>query len=106
MLRRRSSTDQHAVPVRRDGDRFTIVVDATAMPSFGDRLPLRDGIWDIGMRPAGGQDRAAAMTPAYDHARLAEVADLKTTFGPEDLPVHHLRLRRPDHRGRPGARPR
>ncbi|MGO9161511.1 MAG: CDP-glycerol glycerophosphotransferase family protein [Streptosporangiaceae bacterium] len=79
VLRRRTSTDQHVVAVQRDADRFTLAIDATAMPSFGQRVPLRDGIWDIAIRPSGCP--GAEMIPAYDHARLADIQDLKAPFG-------------------------
>jgi CDP-glycerol glycerophosphotransferase len=78
VLRRRMSTDQHVIAIERAGDRFTIGIDATAMPFFGRALPLRDGIWDIGVRPVGESGFAA---PGYDHSRLAQVDDRKLGFG-------------------------
>jgi CDP-glycerol glycerophosphotransferase len=54
VLARKDSTDTHVVPVARDGDRFSVVIEAAAMPSFGRRLPLRDGDWQLWARPAGG----------------------------------------------------
>ena len=86
VLRRRGSTDQHALGLAREGERFTITVDATAMPSFGQLLPLRDGTWEILVRragPAAGRDQPELITPAYDHARLPEVGDRRLTFGPK-----------------------
>jgi CDP-glycerol glycerophosphotransferase len=101
VLARKGSTDQHVLPLDRDGERFTITIDAAAMPSFGRLLPLRDGSWEILVRQAargadggaaggGGADGGAAggsepelITPAYDHARLAEVGDRRLTFGPK-----------------------
>jgi CDP-glycerol glycerophosphotransferase len=80
VLRRRMSTDQQVIPVEAAGGRFTISINATAMPSFGRLLPLRDGIWDIGVRPAGAPG-AEPVPPGYEHSRLAEVADRKVTFG-------------------------
>ena len=82
VLVRRSSTDRHVLPVERDGGRFTITIDATAMPSFGRRLPLRDGSWQLGVRPRGEGDDAL-VTPIYDHARLADVGDKRMIFGPK-----------------------
>jgi CDP-glycerol glycerophosphotransferase len=81
LLERKTSTDRHAVPVRRDGARFTVDIDATSMPSFGRRLPLRDGAWLIRMRRLDAD--GAPMTPVYDHARLADVGDRKLAFGPK-----------------------
>jgi CDP-glycerol glycerophosphotransferase len=95
VLRRKGSTDQHVLALDRDGDRFTIAIDAAGLPSFGRLLPLRDGTWEIGVRrAAGGDDGADAagaagdaepglIIPAYDHARLAEVGDRRLTFGPK-----------------------
>ena len=50
VLRRKGSTDQHVLPLERDGQRFSLTIDATAMPSFGQPLPLRDGSWEILVR--------------------------------------------------------
>ncbi len=80
VLRRRTSTEQHVVACRRDGDRFTIEFDAAGMPSFGRPLPLRDGIWDLFLRrahEAGGE----LIVPGYDHARLAGLDDRMLTVG-------------------------
>jgi len=85
VLVRKSSTDRHVLPVERDGERFSITVDVTAMPSFGRRLPLRDGSWQLGVRPRGGAGESddALVTPIYDHARLASVGDKRMIFGPK-----------------------
>ena len=80
VLRRRSSTQQHVLAFGREGDTFTIVIDAGRMPSFGRQLPLRDGTWDILVRRAGADD-ARLIVPRYDHARLADVDGRKVTFG-------------------------
>jgi CDP-glycerol glycerophosphotransferase len=80
VLLRRSSTEQHVVPVERDGDRFTIEISAAAMPSFGRLLPLRDGTWDLFVR----RERAAdgeLIVPGYDHSRLADLDDRKLSIG-------------------------
>ncbi len=78
VLTRRRSTDQHVIGIDRDGDRFTVAVDASAMPSFGQQLPLRDGIWDIGVRRAGDRE---LISPAYEHSRLAALQDGSVTAG-------------------------
>jgi CDP-glycerol glycerophosphotransferase len=82
VLHRRAATEIHILPLQRDGDRFSVDIAAAGMPSFGDRLPLRDGIWQLKVRPAG-QASAQHVLPVYDHARLAEVTDHKVQFGPK-----------------------
>ena len=82
VLRRSNSTDQHVVGLTRDGDRFTIEITAAAMPSFGRPLPLRDGNWEIRIRPADPAD-GELIVPAYDHARLSQIDDRKLVFGPK-----------------------
>jgi CDP-glycerol glycerophosphotransferase len=80
VLLRRSSTEQHVVPVERDGDRFTVEINAAAMPSFGRLLPLRDGSWDLFLR----RERAAdgeLIVPGYDHSRLVDLDDRKLNVG-------------------------
>ncbi len=94
VLTRRASTDQHVVPLIRDGSRFTVGIDAAGMPAFGRRLPMRDGTWDIAIRRsvAPGADMAQAgqqegdgwndpVLPAYEHSRIGEVSGQKVTFG-------------------------
>jgi CDP-glycerol glycerophosphotransferase len=83
VLRRRTSTDQHVLGLDRAGDRFTLVIDAAGMPSFGQRLPLRDGTWEILMRPAADPGDSALITPACDHGGLAGITDRRLTFGPK-----------------------
>jgi CDP-glycerol glycerophosphotransferase len=80
VLRRRSSTEQHVIACQRDGDRFTIEFDAAGMPSFGRRLPLRDGIWDLFLRREHAAD-GELIVPGYDHARLGDLDDRKLTIG-------------------------
>jgi CDP-glycerol glycerophosphotransferase len=80
LLYRRAATEIHVLPVQREGERFSLEIAAAGMPAFGDRLPLRDGIWQLKVRPAG-QPGAEPVLPIYDHARLAEVTDQKVGFG-------------------------
>jgi CDP-glycerol glycerophosphotransferase len=82
VLRRRSSTDQHAVPLTRDGDRFTAQIDVSRIPEFGQQNPLRDGLWDVFVRPSGDPD-GELITPGYDHSRLAAVTGEKVDIGPK-----------------------
>ena len=82
VLLRRSSTDQHAIPFKRNGDRFTVDISAAAMPSFGRSLPLRDGTWDLFVRRAGAAD-GELIAAGYDHTRLASLDDRKLSVGPK-----------------------
>ncbi|MGH3402641.1 MAG: bifunctional glycosyltransferase/CDP-glycerol:glycerophosphate glycerophosphotransferase [Streptosporangiaceae bacterium] len=81
VLSRKGSTERHVTPMARDDERFTITIDAAAMPAFGCRLPLRDGYWLLGARRAGRGDEL--ITPAYEHGRLAALRDRRLTFGPK-----------------------
>jgi len=67
-LRYLDGWDSYVLPARRDGARFSAVVPAGAIESFGRRAPLRDGRWEItlrgpagpiGLRLAGQPDRPA-----------------------------------------------
>ncbi len=53
-LRYLDGWDSHVLPVQRDGARFSAVVPAGAIESFGRRAPLRDGRWEITLRGPGG----------------------------------------------------
>ena len=81
VLSRKTSTERHVAPMTRDGERFTITIDAASMPSFGRRLPLRDGTWLLGVRRAGRGDEL--ITPAYEHGRLAGLRERRLNFGPK-----------------------
>lgn len=87
VLARQASTEVLRVPLSRDGDRFSLTIDATAMQFFGRRLPLRDGFWELRLQPVGADGNEAPgqelIVPVYDHARLAEVRDQKRQFGPK-----------------------
>ncbi len=82
VLRRRGSADRHVVALSRDGERFSIGIDAGAMPSFGRLLPLRDGRWDVFVRRVGAAD-AGLVGLVYDHARLTQVTGDKVGIGPK-----------------------
>jgi CDP-glycerol glycerophosphotransferase len=82
LLRRRGSTDQHALAFARASDRFTVEIGVTGMPSFGSLLPLRDGIWDILVRRTDEAD-SPPVVPRYDHARLADIEEERLIFGPK-----------------------
>ena len=53
-LRYLDGWDAHVLPVQRNGARFSAVVPAGAIESFGDRAPLRDGRWELTLRGPGG----------------------------------------------------
>jgi CDP-glycerol glycerophosphotransferase len=78
LLHRKDASDEYEIACQRDGDRFSLVVDAAAMPTFGQPLPLHDGHWELRAR-AGG-----AVTPmACDHASLPEISHKKVMAGPK-----------------------
>ncbi len=81
VLRRRGSTAQHVVSMERDGDRFTARLEVTRMASFGQQVPLWDGVWHILVRQAGLAADSGLVVPLYDHARLSQVGDKKLVFG-------------------------
>jgi CDP-glycerol glycerophosphotransferase len=89
VLERKTSTERHVLDVRRDGDRFTLVIEAAGMPVFGRRLPLRDGTWTLALRRAGragGRGEGwgdEQIVPSYDHAGLGELRDQRRSFGPK-----------------------
>jgi CDP-glycerol glycerophosphotransferase len=76
VLRHRESSDQHVAALRRDSERFTAEIDVAAMPVFGRRRPLRDGIWDITARSG-----ARPVPLRYDHDRLDAIAPGRAAAG-------------------------
>ncbi|MBO0774936.1 MAG: CDP-glycerol glycerophosphotransferase family protein, partial [Actinobacteria bacterium] len=82
VLRRHDGANEYAVGCQRDGDAFSAAVDVAAMPTFGLKLPLRDGHWDMLAR-AGDPDGAPLTGVAYDHARLEEISHKKVAAGPK-----------------------
>jgi CDP-glycerol glycerophosphotransferase len=78
VLRRFGFSDSHVIPFRLKGDRFSIEVDLERMPFFGAGIPLRDGEWNLYVRPAGA-DGLAELT--YDHDRLGDVAAQRVAAG-------------------------
>ena len=79
VLRHRESSDQHVVPLRREGERFSLDIDVPAMPAFGRKLPLRDGIWNISAETGDGTERPVPLR--YDHAALDEIAPGQAASG-------------------------
>jgi CDP-glycerol glycerophosphotransferase len=79
VLLHQASTDQHVLDVAHSGDRFSIDIDAAAMQSFGQSVPLRDGAWDIYLRLAA-TDGGELITPGYDRDWLAGLPEARLTF--------------------------
>jgi CDP-glycerol glycerophosphotransferase len=80
VLRRVGSSDAHVIGFGRDGERFSIEADLERMPFFGSTIPLRDGEWNLYVRPAGGgPDTLAELS--YDHDRLNDVPGPRVPAG-------------------------
>ncbi len=84
VLSRQESPEKYVLPMTRNDGQFSLGIPAAAMPLFGDRLPLRNGEWQLVVRPAGllgppggpspdGRDLAAGTTvlPVCDSAVAA-----------------------------------
>ena len=80
VLRRIGSADCHVIGFRVEGERFNIEADLDRMPFFGSAIPLRDGEWNLYVRPAGGESGALAELK-YDHDRLGDVAGQRVPAG-------------------------
>jgi CDP-glycerol glycerophosphotransferase len=80
VLRRFGSSDSHVIPFLLQGERFTIEADVERMPFFGSAIPLRDGQWNLYVRPAG-QGSAALAELKYDHDRLGDVTGQRVAAG-------------------------
>jgi CDP-glycerol glycerophosphotransferase len=72
MLRRIGSADSHVIGFAVDGERFSIEAGLDEMPFFGSAIPLRDGEWNLYVRPVGGGPDTLAEIK-YDHDRLGDV---------------------------------
>jgi len=83
VLRRIGSADCHVIGFRVEGERFTIEADLDRMPFFGSAIPLRDGEWNLYVRPAGGLwvGSEALAELKYDHDRLGDVAGQRVPAG-------------------------
>ena len=80
MLRRIGSADSHVIGFAVDGERFGIEADLDEMPFFGSAIPLRDGDWNLYVRPVGGGPDTLAEIK-YDHDRLADVPGQRVPAG-------------------------
>jgi len=80
LLRRIGSADSHVIGFEVQDERFTIEADLNRMPFFGSAIPLRDGEWNLYVRPAGTGAEALAEL-AYDHGRLDGVTGQRVAAG-------------------------
>jgi CDP-glycerol glycerophosphotransferase len=80
VLRRIGSSDSHVIGFRREGERFSIEANLDAMPFFGSAVPLRDGEWNLYVRPAGSGPEGLAELK-YDHDRLGDVSGQRVPAG-------------------------
>jgi CDP-glycerol glycerophosphotransferase len=80
VLRRIGSGDSHVIGFAVEGERFSIEADLDRMPFFGSAIPLRDGEWNLYVRPAGSQALAELK---YDHDRLGDVTGQRVGAGPK-----------------------
>ena len=80
MLRRIGSADSHVIGFAVDGERFSIEACLDEMPFFGSAIPLRDGDWNLYVRPAGGGPDTLAEIK-YDHDRLGDVTGQRVPAG-------------------------
>ena len=80
LLRRIGSADSHVIGFAVEGERFSIEADLDQMPFFGSAIPLRDGEWNLYVRPAGGGPETLAEI-TYDHDRLGDVTGQRVPAG-------------------------
>jgi CDP-glycerol glycerophosphotransferase len=83
VLRRIGSADSHVIGFQVEGERFAIEADPDRMPFFGSAIPLRDGDWNLYVRPAGGlrDDPETLAEIKYDHDRLGDVTGQRVPAG-------------------------
>jgi CDP-glycerol glycerophosphotransferase len=77
-VRRVGSGDAHVIPFHRDGERFSVEMDVERMPFFGTEVPLRDGEWNLFVRPVGDVELAELK---YDHDGLGAVRGERVCAG-------------------------
>ena len=90
VLRRIGSSDSHVIGFRVEGERFSIEADLDRMPFFGSAIPLRDGEWNLYVRPAGGGPQSLAELK-YDHDRLGDVSGPARARGTQVVPADRRR---------------
>jgi CDP-glycerol glycerophosphotransferase len=83
VFRRIGSADSHVIGFRLEGERFAIEADPERMPFFGSAIPLRDGDWNLYVRPAGAlrADPGTLAEIKYDHDRLGDVTGQRVRAG-------------------------
>ncbi len=80
VVRRIGSSDAHVIGFHRDGDRFSVQAELDRMPFFGSAISLRDGEWNLFVRPVGGGPDTLAELK-YDHDRLTDVTGARVPAG-------------------------
>ena len=99
VLRLRDGVEEHAVPVRGEGGRFSATLTPAAIASMAGTLPLREGTWRLFLRADGRPEAPVMVAPALVAARPARAH--RRAQGLHVLPD------RPGRRGDPRrARPR
>jgi CDP-glycerol glycerophosphotransferase len=78
VFRRIGSADVHMLPVVLDGERFSVDIGVERMPFFGSAVPLRDGEWNLSVRPADGGEPAELK---YDHDAVGAVTGERVAAG-------------------------
>ena len=103
LLRRIGSADSHVIGFAVEGERFSIEADLDQMPFFGSAVPLRDGEWNLYVRPAGGGPETLAEI-TYDHDRLGDVTGQRVGR-PQAVPAGGHRSRQPGGHRRAAVAP-
>jgi len=80
VLRHRTGL-QLRVPLRRDGDEFSVEFRPNAMPRFGWDVPLAEGTWHISVAPRGKTGGSAMVPARFDHAALDGLDEDPRTIG-------------------------
>jgi CDP-glycerol glycerophosphotransferase len=91
VLSRQDSTEMYVLPVERNAGRFSLGIDAAAMPLLGSAHPLRDGTFRLAFRPAAATGPATAtgppaasdriLVPVCDSSRLAALTGTTLRLG-------------------------
>ncbi|MFD0685550.1 bifunctional glycosyltransferase/CDP-glycerol:glycerophosphate glycerophosphotransferase [Actinomadura fibrosa] len=82
VLRRRRSSEEHTVPLRWDGDRFTASFAPSRMPVLGMARPLVAGRWDV-LAPLGGRE----------HPVVVRRHSLRDLPEPQETGLHRVGVR-------------
>ncbi len=105
LLRHLDGWAQHVTPIPEAPGQgtFSVEVDVGAIDVFGDRLPLRDGHWEISLRRTSAAPVDHPLVPASTDGRQQRIA--RKVYRCSAGPDHDLRLTvrpalRPAERGR------